>query len=71
MDALKMAGIYTAVILGAGFASGKEILTFFINYGYKGFYGIILSGIIFSITGFCTLKIAAIKNIVVGSVRCV
>lgn len=63
MDALKMAGIYTAVILGAGFASGKEILTFFINYGYKGFYGIILSGIIFSITGFCTLKIAAIKNI--------
>lgn len=62
-DILKIAGIYTAVILGAGFASGQEILTFFINYGPFGFLGLCLSGIIFSFIGYATLKIAHIKKI--------
>ena len=62
-DILKIAGIYTAVILGAGFASGQEILSFFINYGSKGFYGLILSGFIFSFIGYIVLKICYIKKI--------
>lgn len=62
-DIFKIAGIYTAIILGAGFASGQEILTFFVRYGQKGFLGILLSGIIFSFVGYIVLEIAYIKKI--------
>ena len=62
-DILKIAGIYTAIILGAGFASGQEILSFFINYGRNGFYGLVLSGFIFSLIGYMVLKISYVKKI--------
>lgn len=34
---------YIGAIVGAGFASGRELLTFFGVYGRHGFYGVILS----------------------------
>lgn len=37
----KIAAVYIGTIVGAGLASGQEILQFFGLYGYKGFYGII------------------------------
>jgi len=42
-------------IIGAGFASGQEILQFFSTYYEGGFYGIILAGILFSIIGYIVL----------------
>lgn len=39
---------YIAALIGAGFASGQEILCFFVKYGRSGFYGIVLSALIFS-----------------------
>lgn len=38
---------YIATVVGAGFASGQEILSFFVRYGKAGIFGIILSGIFF------------------------
>jgi len=38
-------------IIGAGFASGQEIIKFFAKYYSGGFYGIILAGVLFSIIG--------------------
>lgn len=32
-SALKIAGVYTGAILGAGFASGKELIVFFARFG--------------------------------------
>jgi uncharacterized membrane protein YkvI len=48
---IKVACIYIATIIGAGFASGQEIVQFFSIYYKGGFYGVILAGILFSIIG--------------------
>ncbi|NJD04553.1 MAG: hypothetical protein FIA99_18605 [Ruminiclostridium sp.] len=44
-----------ATIIGAGFASGQEILQFFSVYYEGGFYGIVLAGILFSVLGYIVL----------------
>lgn len=55
---LKISFIYIGTIIGAGFASGREILDFFGVYGLKGFLGIGISGILFSLIGsFLLLKV--------------
>ena len=49
----KIAATYTAVVLGAGFASGQELMSFFIRYGIPGFAGIIGAGfLLFAIAYF-------------------
>lgn len=50
-DIVKVASIYMATIIGAGFASGQEIVQFFTAYEKGGFYGILLAGILFSVIG--------------------
>ena len=50
-SSLKIAFIYVASIIGAGFASGREIMNFFTHYYEGGFYGIIVASIIFSFIG--------------------
>jgi len=47
----KLASIYIGTIIGAGFASGQEIIQFFGVFGYRGIFGIILATILFSIIG--------------------
>lgn len=51
----KVASIYMATIIGAGFASGQEIMQFFSSYYEGGFFGIILAGVLFSIIGYVVL----------------
>lgn len=48
---IKVASIYVTTIIGAGFASGQEIVQFFSTYHKGGFYGIILAGILFGVIG--------------------
>ena len=48
---IKIASVYIGTVIGAGFASGREILEFFGVYGIKGIFGIIVSGLLFSILG--------------------
>lgn len=50
-NTIKIAYIYVSAIIGAGFASGQEIIKFFTSYYKGGFYGIILAGIMFSVIG--------------------
>lgn len=40
---------YIGALIGAGFASGQEILTFFVKYGKWGFLGVILAAVAFGI----------------------
>lgn len=54
-DIFKVASIYMATIIGAGFASGQEIMQFFSSYYEGGFYGIVFAGILFSIIGYVVL----------------
>lgn len=48
---IKVAFIYVGTVIGAGFASGREIIEFFGVYGFKGILGMIISGIMFSLIG--------------------
>ncbi|HEX2946332.1 MAG TPA: hypothetical protein VHT96_10300 [Clostridia bacterium] len=48
---VKVACIYATSIIGAGFASGQEIMQFFSTYRSGGFLGILLSGILFAVVG--------------------
>ncbi|QEK13513.1 hypothetical protein FQB35_15280 [Crassaminicella thermophila] len=48
---LKIASIYIGTLVGAGFASGQEIMCFFTKYGIGGVYGVILTAVLFSFIG--------------------
>ena len=50
-DWVKIASIYVGTVIGAGFASGREIIDFFGIYGLKGILGMIIAGILFSLIG--------------------
>jgi len=53
---LKVAFLYMATIIGAGFASGQEIIQFFSIYYTGGFFGVILAGLLFSMVGYIVLS---------------
>ncbi len=46
---LLIAYSFVAALIGAGFASGQEILCYFIDLGKNGIYGVFVSAIIFSV----------------------
>lgn len=43
----KIAGAFVGVIVGAGFASGQEILQFFASFGSIGLWGCLVAGVFF------------------------
>lgn len=64
-NGLKIAAVYGSVFLGAGFASGQELLQYFVGFGRIGLLGLIVAGVLFSFTGWAVLKICrreGIKN---------
>lgn len=63
----KIGFIFMGTVLGAGFASGQEILRFFCDYGFFGFIGMILTCGLLFLGGYGVLKI--IKNNKIGSSR--
>lgn len=47
----KIAATFVGTVVGAGFASGQELLQFFLSYGTVGFWGILLTGVLFAWLG--------------------
>lgn len=47
MEAFQIAAVYVGTIVGAGFATGKEIVQFFTQYGSIGFITILITGFLF------------------------
>ena len=54
---------YLGAVIGAGFASGQEIVQFFVSYGKHGFQGALLATILFASCGGMLLFIAHKQNI--------
>lgn len=50
-DIFRVAATYVGTIIGAGFASGQELVQFFVSYGSIGLAGIALAGIMFAWLG--------------------
>jgi len=46
---LKVSLVFIGTVIGAGFASGQEIIQFFIIYGEKSIWGIVISGVLFGL----------------------
>lgn len=47
----QIAAVYVGTVVGAGFATGKEIVEFFTQYEIYGFIGILIAGYLFIFTG--------------------
>ena len=59
----KICFVIIGTIIGAGFASGKEIYTFFCIYGFNGLLGIFISNVIIGLVIYLTFKITINNNI--------
>lgn len=57
--AFQVAAVYVGTVVGAGFATGKEIVEFFSRFGFYGFISILLSGYLLIILGTKLMRIAA------------
>ncbi|MBE7036316.1 MAG: hypothetical protein E7403_03370 [Ruminococcaceae bacterium] len=53
---LKIGAIYLGTVLGAGFASGQELLLFFVRFSKRGLVGCFLAGVLFCLLGALILK---------------
>lgn len=49
---LRIAGVYVGTIIGAGYASGQEILQFFTGYGWWGILGSIVTMVLYPVLGY-------------------
>lgn len=48
-NVLLVSGVYIATLIGAGFASGQEIISFFVRYGKIGVVGVFLACLAFGV----------------------
>ncbi len=55
MQALKIGAAYIGTVIGAGFASGQEVLLFFCAFGWWGLAGLCLSSALFFAFGYMAL----------------
>ena len=62
-NALKIAVVYIGIVIGAGFASGREVITFFTSYGKIWPAGMIFTGVLLSVFGWMILSIIEKENI--------
>lgn len=58
VDALGIAATMVGTIIGAGFATGQEILHFFARHGAAGFVGVALSTVLFCVSGVGFLRLS-------------
>lgn len=50
-DVWQIAAVYAGAVLGAGFASGQELMVFFVRYGVRGLWGGAIAGGMFALCG--------------------
>lgn len=63
-NVIKIVMVIIGTLIGAGFASGREIYLFFLKFGKLGLVGITFSSILTAIIIYKTLKIVKEKNII-------
>lgn len=61
--AINAAMVYIGLVIGAGFASGREILEYFNTYSQTDFTGIIFASFIFAAVAFVIMKRALMYNL--------
>ncbi|QQK77746.1 hypothetical protein HUG15_20595 [Salicibibacter cibarius] len=56
-NVIRVAGAYVGIIIGAGFASGQEIVQYFASFGLWGIMGTLVTTIFFPIFGYQFIKL--------------
>lgn len=56
---LQIAGAYIGLIVGAGFASGQEVLQFFTSFGWYGILGTIIATFLFAFLGMQIMQLGS------------
>lgn len=54
---LQVAGTYIGTIVGAGFASGQEMLQFFVGFGSMGLWGLLVVTLLFIFFGYIIMEL--------------
>ena len=57
VSGLKIAMVYIGTVVGAGFATGQEVLQFFVAFGFSGVWGLLLSTALFIGYGILIMQI--------------
>lgn len=63
ISTLKLAATYIGTIVGAGFATGQEVLQFFARFGIDGIYGLILTTLLFIVFGYIIMVLGKELNV--------
>ncbi|WP_318035981.1 YkvI family membrane protein [Halobacillus shinanisalinarum] len=58
-NTLRIAGAYVGIIIGAGFASGQEIVQFFTSFGLWGIFGAVITIFLFAFIGMQLIQLGA------------
>ncbi|WP_428908828.1 YkvI family membrane protein [Niallia sp. Krafla_26] len=61
-SAFQIAAVYVGTVVGAGFATGREIVEFFSRFGFIGLVGMLMAGYIFIFLGTKIMVISADIN---------
>lgn len=61
--AFQIAAVFIGTIVGAGLASGQEIRQFFTEFGYKGFWGILICCLIYIVIAYMIICISLKYNL--------
>jgi uncharacterized membrane protein YkvI len=59
-QAFQIAAVYVGTVVGAGFATGREIVEFFSRFGFFGLISILMSGYLFIALGSKLMRMAAL-----------
>ncbi len=62
VSTFKVAATYIGTVVGAGFATGQEILQFFANFGIKGLAGLVLTSLLFAVFGYLVIDLGRILS---------
>lgn len=55
-EILVVAFAFVGVVVGAGFATGQEVLQFFTSHGSNSIWGILLTGLLVTLGGMFVMK---------------
>jgi uncharacterized membrane protein YkvI len=62
VSALKVAATYIGTVVGAGFATGQELLQFFSKFGSMGLAGLLISTVMFIVFGYIIMDLGKKLN---------
>jgi len=60
---ISISGAYIALLIGGAFATGQEAMQFFVAFGTKGFFGLIICGLVMIYTCYSLLKAGKNNNL--------